>query len=218
MLDIKTTTLKVCETFISIQGEGADIGFPFFFIRLAGCNLRCSYCDTKYAYNNFKDLSLKRLLQLWKDSGLKRCLITGGEPLLQKHCLALMELLISNRAIVYLETNGSIDISNVPSEVIKIVDWKTPGSNMEGSFLEKNLEFLNNKDQIKFVITDKNDYLFSKKRVNTYNLLSFTQVIFSVAIPKLKPLELANWILEDKLEVRFQLQLHKVLWGDKRGV
>ena len=216
--DIGDITLKVCETFTSIQGEGRDIGFPFFFIRLSGCNLRCSYCDTKYAYNNFKELSLKELLSLWKQSGIKRCLITGGEPLLQKNSIELMKLLISNGASVYLETNGSIDTSIVPFDVTKIVDWKTPGSKMENSFLISNLDTLTSKDQIKFVITDEKDYIFSKERVKKYDLLSFTHVIFSVAMPHLKPIELAQWILRDKLEVRFQIQLHKIIWGDKKGV
>jgi 7-carboxy-7-deazaguanine synthase len=175
--------LSVSETFLSLQGEGAWAGWPCFFIRLSGCNLRCTYCDTRYAYAEGEKRDIPGLIEEWRKSRVGLVQVTGGEPLLQAETLTLLEALLNEGAWVLLETNGSLALGDVPRDVIKIVDRKTPGSGMGDFFLEENLCWLNQGDQLKFVITD----------------------------------QLAEWIIADRLSVRFQIQLHKILWGEKRG-
>lgn len=211
-------SLFVTETFSSLQGEGAYQGIPCFFIRLSGCNLRCSYCDSSYAWEKGEPQSINELIFLWQKSGIELVQVTGGEPLLQPESLELMQHLLQKGATVLLETNGSLSLANVPRQVIKIVDRKTPGSHMEQGWMEENLRFLTKKDQVKFVITDKADYYWARKWIVQKCLASFTQVLFSPAWGRLEPEALASWVMEDKLSVRFQLQLHKILWGDRRGV
>ncbi len=210
--------LKVCETFLSIQGEGALVGYPCFFIRLTGCNLRCTYCDTSYAYHEGEMLSVDSLVERAIQSRASLVEITGGEPLVQGSVYRLMERLVAVRKTVLLETNGSIDLSMVPRRVIKIVDMKTPGSGMDRHWHRNNLRWIGAKDQLKFVITDRYDYEWAVRQIQRFRLTDFTQVIISPCWGRQDPAELARWVVEDAKDVRFQLQLHKILWGDKRGV
>jgi 7-carboxy-7-deazaguanine synthase len=201
---------------VSLQGEGAWVGWPCFFIRLSGCNLRCTYCDTRYAYNQGEKRYIPELIDEWKRSEVSLVQVTGGEPLLQKETTSLLEALLDEGAKVLLETNGSLALGNVPKNVIKIVDRKTPGSGMENFFLEENLRCLNQGDQIKFVITEKEDYEWAKEEILRLFLPYYVEVLFSPAWERLAPVQLAEWILSDKLSVRFQIQLHKIIWGEKR--
>jgi 7-carboxy-7-deazaguanine synthase len=209
--------LSVSETFVSLQGEGVWTGWPCFFIRLSGCNLRCTYCDTRYAYNGGEKRDIQDLIDEWRQSRIALVQVTGGEPLLQPETLALLEALLNKGAKVLLETNGSLALRNVPRGIIKIVDRKTPGSGMEESFLEENLRWLNKGDQLKFVITDREDYEWARQEVLRLCLSSYTEVLFSPSWGGPAPFQLAEWIIADRLSVRFQIQLHKILWGEKRG-
>lgn len=210
--------MRVTETFVSLQGEGFHVGWPCFFVRLTGCNLRCTYCDSTYAYSDGIDMDSSELLSLWRRSGIRLVQITGGEPLLQPAVIPFMRELLNDGAEVILETNGSIFLEDVPCGVIKVVDRKTPGSGMCHSWLPDNLRFLGWKDQVKCVLTSETDYLWAKDWIISCGLSFFTQVILSPAWGLLEPGQLASWILRDNLQVRLQLQLHKILWGDRRGV
>ncbi|MDL1959072.1 MAG: radical SAM protein [Deltaproteobacteria bacterium] len=212
-----STALSVSETFVSLQGEGVWAGWPCFFIRLSGCNLRCTYCDTRYAYNNGEKRDIRDLIDEWRKSRIGLVQVTGGEPLLQSETLTLLDGLVNEGAKVLLETNGSLVLGNVPREVIKIVDRKTPGSGMEESFLAENLRWLNQGDQLKFVITDQEDYEWAREEVIRLCLSYYTEVLFSPAWGGPAPFHLAEWIIADRLSVRFQIQLHKILWGEKKG-
>ena len=212
--------LDVAELFVSLQGEGAHAGLPMFFVRLAGCNLRCRWCDTPYAQRPLKKLlSLSRIISLWEQEGaLGYVQITGGEPLLQENVYPLMEIFLKRGAKVLLETNGSLSLEKVPPEVVKVMDLKPPSSGMEEHNLFENLAFLTKKDEVKIVVADKRDYAWAKEIISSYHLPVFTNVLLSPAFGLLEPERLASWILKDRLPVRFQLQLHKVLWGDRPGV
>ena len=212
--------LDVAELFVSLQGEGAHAGLPMFFVRLAGCNLRCRWCDTPYAQRPLKKLlSLSRIISLWEQEGaLGYVQITGGEPLLQENVYPLMELFLKRGTKVLLETNGSLSLEKVPPEVVKVMDLKPPSSGMEEHNLFENLAFLTKKDEVKIVVADKRDYAWAKEIISSYHLPVFTNVLLSPAFGLLEPERLASWILKDRLPVRFQLQLHKVLWGDRPGV
>ena len=212
--------LDVAELFVSLQGEGAHAGLPMFFVRLAGCNLRCRWCDTPYAQRPLKKfLSLSQILSLWEQEGaLGYVQITGGEPLLQENVYPLMESFLEQGVKVLLETNGSLSLERVPPEVIKVMDLKPPSSGMEEHNLFSNLAFLTKKDEVKFVVADEKDYAWAKEIIFSYHLPVFTNVLLSPAFGLLEPQKLASWILKDRLPVRFQLQLHKVLWGDRPGV
>jgi len=210
--------LRINEIFISIQGEGNFAGFPCFFIRLSGCNLRCTYCDTKYAYEKGSTFSIKELIERWSKSKIYLVEITGGEPLLQNDVIPLMDFFLSQGCTCLIETNGTISLKPLSQQIVKIVDWKTPGSGFHKSFHEENLRYISSNDQIKFVITSKEDYLWAKNKVISKKLFYLCTVIFSPAFGLVKPSQLAKWILEDNLEVKFQLQLHKTLWGDRPGV
>jgi len=208
----------VTETFSSIQGEGLAMGRPCFFIRLSGCNLRCNWCDTRYAWRQGEELPLDMLAAKWLDSGIPLIQITGGEPLLQPAILPLMEYFLEQGATVLLETNGSIDISRVPGRVVKIVDRKTPSSGMVACWAERNAGYLRAGDQLKFVLGDRQDYVWACRELERLNLRSGVEVLFSPVAGRMNPGELAEWIVADRLSVRFQLQLHKALWGHRRGV
>jgi len=211
--------LLLCETFVSLQGESTLQGLPMFFIRLSGCNLRCKWCDTRYAWQGGKEVSLGEIFAQWRGEGsLPWVEITGGEPLLQKGVYALMDLFLKEGVKVLLETNGSISLEKVPQEVLKIVDLKPPSSGMNQFIFWPNLAYLGPKDQVKFVLADRADYLWARDVLNRYSLTVYTQVLMSPVYNVLPPQDLARWILEDRLPVRFQLQLHKVLWGDRPGV
>ena len=212
--------LKLSEIFGSLQGESTYAGLPCIFIRLAGCNLRCSYCDTKYAYSVKFQMNNDQILQkLQKYTPVKLVEITGGEPLAQVEVYHLMQKLHARDYKILLETNGSLPLKQVPQFVHKIVDIKCPGSGEADSFKEINLRFLDkNTDEIKFVLASKEDYEFARRKISEYNLAGY-EILFSTVFGKLQPAKLAKWITEDKLPVRLQLQLHKYIWSpDKKGV
>ncbi len=209
--------LEVSETFLSLQGEGIFVGQPCFFIRLSGCNLHCSYCDTAYAWEKGDELSLKELVARWKATRVHLVQLTGGEPLLQRPVYDLMAELANLGAKVLLETNGSLSLSNVPQYVSKSVDWKTPGSGSAASWVPENLRYLSRNDAIKFVITNREDFEFARSKTLRHGLLNFTNVYFSPAWGMMDMEELARWIIEDRLPVRLGFQLHKIIWGNVRG-
>ncbi len=207
--------LKISEIFFSLQGEGPLVGWPTIFIRVFGCNLHCKWCDTPYAKGEgmYREIELQEILNFWKKeySEIFHFTITGGEPLLQEEVYYLMEELLKRKATVCLETNGSISIEKVPKEVVKVVDFKTPSSGMEKFNLYENLKFLNKKDALKFVIQDREDFEWALKKMEELKIGEITQVFFSPVTPVLSPKVLADWILKTKKNIRFQLQLHKIL-------
>lgn len=210
--------MKINEIFESIQGEGILAGLPTIFIRTTGCNLRCDWCDTKYAYNKGRELGIGNILTEIRKFGSKRTCITGGEPLLQEETIRLIEQLIQNDYSVSIETNGSKDISVLPKEVLISLDIKCPSSNEQGKILFKNLRHIKKKDQCKFVINDKKDYEYAKKMVEEHNLINKTNVFFS-PVNGIDAKNIARWVLKDNLDVKIGLQLHKIIWGsNKRGV
>ncbi len=212
--------LNISEIFCSIQGESTYAGLPCIFIRLAGCNLRCDYCDTTYSYESDISLSIDDIFTKIKEfDPIKLVEITGGEPLLQPEVYQLFELLHKDGYTILLETNGSISLKEIPEYIIKIVDVKCPGSGEENSFLLENLEFINQvSDEIKFVLSNNFDYNWAKDFIMKYQLNEY-EILFSPVADKLNSQDLAKWITEDRLSVRMQLQLHKIIWDkDKRGV
>ena len=211
------TELRINEIFFSIQGESTKVGLPTVFIRLTGCPLRCSYCDTAYAFHDGEKMSLDTIIQTIGQYRAKHVTVTGGEPLAQKPCLELLARLCDEGFQVSLETSGAIDIAHVDERVMKIMDLKTPGSKEEDKNKFKNLSHVTSKDQVKFVITDREDYEWSVAKINDYNINDKCEVLFSPEHESLNPDDLAEWILADKLNVRLQLQLHKYLWGNVPG-
>lgn len=209
--------LVVNEIFKSIQGESSCAGLPCTFIRLTGCNLRCGYCDTTYAFDEGREMSVAAIISEVKRLGCNLVEVTGGEPLLQGDVYELLRLLLTDEYQVLLETNGSMNLGKVPGGVVKIVDFKTPGSGEGDKNLWKNIDYMNNRDEAKFVLTSREDYLWARARVEEYGLSDRMEVLFSPVIPSLDGRELAQWILDDGLQVRLQLQLHKILWGDEKG-
>ena len=211
-----SSSLKISEIFYSIQGEGPFSGYPTLFIRLFGCNLNCSWCDTPQAKPPFshKEFAVNDLVKLWKENfcSIPFVTITGGEPLLQKTgVVELAESLLSLGAIVELETNGSLSLEGLPKELVKVVDVKTPSSGMEVFNRLENLKYLNNKDVIKFVIKDEKDFEFSLNLVEKLKIYEKVQVFFSPVHGELSPKILAGWILKSRLPIRLQVQLHKFL-------
>jgi 7-carboxy-7-deazaguanine synthase len=204
--------MKVCEIFKSIQGESSYAGIPCLFIRLTGCNLRCTYCDTKYAYFEGEELSEDKILNEVHRAGIRLVEITGGEPLLQKGVYKLIKTLLDEGYKVLLETNGSISIRDVDRRAVIILDIKTPGSGMDKEMDFSNFDYIKNTDEIKFVITDRRDYEWSKEIILQHNLKDKSHILISPAYGFMKPEELAKWILEDSLEVRLNLQLHKYIF------
>jgi 7-carboxy-7-deazaguanine synthase len=209
--------LKITETFYSLQGEADASGWPTFFIRLTGCPLRCRYCDTEYAFHGGKWHSIDAIVDEACQSGTKRVCVTGGEPLAQKNCLKLLKQLCDEGLDVSLETSGALDVSAVDSRVTRVVDLKTPGSGEEARNRYENLDVLTRHDQVKFVICNRDDYEWARGQVQARNLAGSCQVLFSPSAEQLASRQLADWILADRLQVRFQLQLHKVLWGEVPG-
>jgi len=208
--------MKVCEIFASIQGESSIAGIPMVFIRLTGCNLRCTYCDTKYAYTEGQEMSIKKIINTVKNFRIKFVEITGGEPLLQTEVYELMDELVKNYNVL-LETNGSLSIEKVNSKIKVIMDIKTPGSGMSDKNYLENLNFLKKSDEVKFVLTDRNDYDWAKDFIKKNNI-NVREILFSPAFGILNPQDLARWILEDALPVRMNLQIHKYIFGEIRGV
>ncbi|MFA3783731.1 7-carboxy-7-deazaguanine synthase QueE [Melioribacteraceae bacterium 4301-Me] len=204
--------LKVNEIFFSVQGESSLAGLPCVFVRLTYCNLRCSYCDTEYAFYEGVDMSIDSIIEKVKEYNCKLVEVTGGEPLFQKESLKLMEKLCDNSFLVMLETGGSLPIKDVDKRVKIVMDLKTPSSKMMKKNLYENINYLKPTDEIKFVIGNREDYEWSKSIIEKYNLNDKLTVLFSTVFGELQPLTLVNWILEDKLNVRFQLQMHKYIW------
>ncbi|MDI1471015.1 MAG: radical SAM protein [Thermodesulfovibrio sp.] len=201
--------MKICEIFPSIQGESSLVGVPMVFIRFTGCNLRCTYCDTKYAYDNGTELSKDEILQIIHDLPFKFVEITGGEPLLQEDVYPLIDELVKNYYVL-LETNGSVSIEKVNRKVKIIMDIKTPGSGMCDKNYLDNLTYLKEFDEIKFVLTDKFDYEWAKEFLKIYKLKT-KEILFSPAFGMLNATELAQWIIKDGLSVRLNLQIHKYI-------
>lgn len=211
--------MKVCEIFTSIQGESSHAGEPCTFIRLTGCNLRCSYCDTTYAYYEGVELSEDDIINRVRQAGVNLVEITGGEPLLQKGVYRLIRRLLDDGYKVLVETNGSMSIEEIDRRAIVILDIKTPGSGMSEEMDLSNLNRIKNADEVKFVITNRMDYEWSKEIIYRHRLKDKCHLLLSPAYGILAPEDLAQWILEDGLEARLNLQLHKYLFGpDKRGV
>lgn len=207
--------LRITEIFRSLQGETCRVGLPTVFVRLTGCPLRCRYCDTAYAFHGGRRMSLEEILMAVGQYATRYVTVTGGEPLAQPTCLSLLTRLCDAGYRVSLETGGSLDISGVDSRVMKVVDLKTPGSGEAHRNLYDNLRYLNERDEIKFVICDRNDYEWARARL--WALALPCEVLFSPSHGQLDPALLADWVLTDHLPVRFQIQLHKVLWGDVPG-
>ena len=209
--------LRVTEIFLSLQGEAMFTGFPTVFIRTTGCPLRCNYCDTAYAFSGGQQKTFGEIISEVRSYGVKHVCVTGGEPLAQPGTIELMDQLVEEGFIVNLETSGALDISSVPSGVHKIVDLKTPDSGEEQKNLYSNLDYLSPRDQIKIVICSDNDYEWAKVLVLSRKLSDICEVILSPSYEQQDPKELAEKIIQDKLSVRFQIQMHKYLWGDEKG-
>ena len=209
--------LRITEIFHSLQGETRTSGYATVFIRLTGCPLRCEYCDTAYAFKGGEWISFENILAEVKKYNTKYVTVTGGEPLAQKKCIDLLKLLCDEGYEVSLETSGALDISAVDERVSRVMDLKTPASKEEDKNLYSNLKLITHHDQLKFVICDRNDYDWAVNKIKEYDLLSLSEVFFSTSHEQLKPHQLADWIIEDQLKVRFQMQLHKYLWNDEPG-
>lgn len=209
--------LRISEVFYSLQGESLPVGLPTVFVRLTGCPLRCSYCDTEYAFHGGQVLAMDELLAQIGTFSTRRVCVTGGEPLAQRNCLVLMKNLCDAGYEVSLETSGALDISAVDSRVTIVMDIKTPASGESERNRWANLDVLKADDQIKFVIADAADYAWSVARLKELDLEQRFAVLFSPAWGQLNATDLADWILRDALEVRFQMQLHKLLWGEEPG-
>ena len=204
--------LKINEIYYSIQGESSYMGEPCIFIRLTYCNLRCSYCDSEYTFYEGKDMKIDEIIEKIKEYPCKLVEVTGGEPLFQKNCIQLLETLVNLKYEVLLETSGSLSIENVPSKVINIIDFKCPSSKMEKKNLWEIIDFIKPKDEIKFVIGDREDYEWTKEKINKYDLTKKCTVLISPVFNKIKSSQITDWILEDNLDVKFQIQLHKHIW------
>ena len=212
------STLKINEIFYSIQGETSFSGLPTVFIRLTGCPLRCGYCDTEYAFYEGEKISIADILRKTASYRTRFVTVTGGEPLAQKNCLNILHLLCDEGYQVSLETSGAIDLADVDSRVCKIVDIKTPGSGEEAKNRWDNLKHINTTDQIKFVICGRKDYDWARGKMNEHKLQDrCSEILFSPSHEQLDVTQLADWILEDQLPVRLQIQLHKYLWGNIAG-
>lgn len=209
--------LRLTEIFYSLQGEGKTVGLPTTFIRLTGCPLRCGYCDTEYAFHGGETRSIDSILQEVKELGARYINVTGGEPLAQKRVHNLMRKLCDAGYQVSLETSGALDISEVDSRVVKVLDVKTPASKEVDKNMHSNYAYLTEQDQVKYVICDQADFHWSKEHMFEHRLNETCEVLFSPVQGHLKAADLANWVLEEKLPVRFQIQLHKYLWGDVPG-
>ena len=212
-----TDRLRITEIFYSLQGEADTVGWPTVFIRLTGCPLRCHYCDTAYAFQGGEWLSLSDIMAVTHAYGARYVTVTGGEPLAQKACLPLLQQLCDAGYRVSLETSGALDVAGVDPRVVKVMDLKTPSSGESARNRYANLEALNPHDQLKMVICDRSDYDWARQQIEQYRLPAICDVLLSPGHGLLAPGELADWILDDRLAVRLQVQLHKYLWGDVPG-
>jgi 7-carboxy-7-deazaguanine synthase len=209
--------LRITEIFYSLQGETRSVGMPTVFVRLTGCPLRCQYCDTSYAFQGGEWQTLEQIMAEVAQYDTLHVTVTGGEPLAQSACLDLLQLLCDQGYQVSLETSGALDVSTVDGRVSKVMDIKTPGSGEQSKNLFENIEYLTADDQVKFVICDRNDYMWAKEIIIRYELANCCELLVSPSYGQLVAQELAEWVWEDRLPVRFQLQLHKLLWGDESG-
>ena len=209
--------LKITEIFLSLQGEARDAGWPTVFVRLTGCPLRCQYCDTTYAFHGGQWWELDAILAKVVAFGVRHVCVTGGEPLAQKGCLDLLTRLCDAGYAVSLETSGAIDVTTVDPRVSRVVDLKTPGSAEQARNRLENLPLLTARDQVKFVLCGRGDYEWARAMVAEHRLAERCEVLFSPSKTELEPRELADWIVADRLPVRFQMQLHKLLWNDEPG-
>lgn len=210
--------LKIHEIFHSLQGESSRVGLPTVFVRLTGCPMRCVYCDTAYAFHGGSNILITDILDTVASFGTRYVTVTGGEPLAQKNCHVLLKALCDAGYSVSLETGGALDISPVDARVAVILDIKTPGSGEEKNNVWSNLTHLKSTDEVKFVLCDRADYDWAKQLLQTHQLAEQCPVLFSPVYSQVNPAELASWVLADQLPVRMQVQLHKILWGEKPGV
>jgi len=211
-------SLRIYEIFFSIQGESSRIGMPTIFIRLTGCPLRCGYCDTEYAFRGGNMMTEQEILDAISIYPCKTICVTGGEPLAQKPCYEFLTILADAGYQVSLETSGAISIEQVDPRILIVMDLKTPDSGEAQKNLWSNLNHIKPKDEIKFVICSHDDYLWAIKNIHQHMLEQKAHIIFSPCYGKVDPSDLADWILKDGLNARLQVQLHKVLWGEKQGV
>ena len=212
------STLRITEIFLSLQGEANTVGRPTIFVRLTGCPLRCQYCDSEYAFSGGTMMGLDTILGEVEELGVPHVTVTGGEPLAKPNAIALMQKLVDAGKSVSLETSGALSVADVPAGVVKVLDLKTPGSNESHRNLWENLGHLNPRDQIKFVLCSRADYDWARMRCDEHGLYDRVgDVLFSPSHHELAPRELADWIVADRLPVRMQMQMHKLLWGDVPG-
>jgi len=209
--------LRITEIFLSLQGESLSVGLPTVFVRLTCCPLRCGYCDTAYAFKGGERMPLEAVLERVADHGVQHVCVTGGEPLAQRGCLDLLQGLCDAGHKVSLETSGAIDLAGVDPRVVKVMDLKTPGSGEVARNRYDNLDLLGPRDQVKFVICDEADYAWSLEQLASHRLDERCEVLFSPCFGSLEPATLADWMVRDRPRARFQLQLHKILWGDTPG-
>lgn len=209
--------VKLTELFLSLQGEAASVGWPTVFVRLTGCPLRCQYCDTEYAFYGGEWASIDAVLERVAALQTRHVCVTGGEPLAQKGCLELLRRLCDAGHEVSLETSGALDIGQVDRRVVRVVDVKTPGSGEVHRNRYENLDLLRPEEQLKFVICGRTDFEWARDLVRERGLHERCTVLFSPSYTQVEPRDLAQWILDERLPVRFQLQLHKVLWGETPG-
>jgi 7-carboxy-7-deazaguanine synthase len=213
-----TTTLCITEIFHSLQGESKTVGIPTVFVRLTGCPLRCQYCDTAYAFDGGELMELDAIKTLLEEIACDYVTVTGGEPLAQPNCLPLLEQLCDSGYNVSLETSGAMPIEGVDKRVSIVMDLKTPASTEVNKNRYENIAFLKPSDQVKFVICDEKDYLWSKAKLDQYDLpAKVDEILFSPSFDEIEPAQLAEWILRDKLKIRMQMQLHKQIWGSVAG-
>jgi len=208
---------RITEIFYSLQGETRTVGLPTVFVRLTGCPLRCEYCDTAYAFTGGKKMEIADIVSAVSAYKPRYVTVTGGEPLAQQSCFELLTVLCDLDVEVSLETSGAIDITEVDPRVVCVMDLKTPASGEEAKNKYSNIDKLKEIDQVKFVICDRNDYDWSCQKLAEYNLVEQCEVLFSPIHGKLNPADLAEWIIEDNLSVRMQIQMHKYLWNDEQG-
>ncbi len=216
-MSVASNTLRITEIFFSLQGESTTAGLPTVFIRLTGCPLRCQYCDTAYAFTGGKKVSIESILAEVERYHPRYVCVTGGEPLAQPNCLTLLSALCDLGYHVSLETSGALDCATVDQRVMIVMDLKTPDSQEEKKNKLSNLSALKKTDQIKFVLCSRQDYDWAKEMIHTHQLSEKTQLLFSPSYGQLDPTALAEWMLNDNLPVRLQLQLHKLLWHDAKG-